>query len=189
MSKAIINFATINKDALEMVSNCQLAVNALAQDEQALKKERERLKDAGKNADEIKDLTINERQAVKASKERAQGMCEVFIIRNISTEDAVAGDIYHFDFEAFLRNIGVLTGDEVDKKALKKLEIFRDMVVDRTQYYVARRKKGEDKLTARESKDIKNNPIELVLGIVSAMVNSGAIEYCGGGLAVKEFNK
>lgn len=186
---ATLNFANMNDSVLEMLSNCQLAINELAVNENTLKAVRESGKKAGLDKEGLKTYTEKERKAVKASKDRATEMCEVFIIRNIDVADAVKCDLYHFDMVAFLKNIGALSDGEIDKKVINKVERIRNAVVDRTQYYVARRKKGEDKLSQADSKDIKNTPIELVLSIVFAVVNSGAIDYCGGGLAKVDFSK
>lgn len=183
--KSTLNFANINKDALTMASNCQLAVNALAVNEKELQAVRDAHKDADKET--MKLLTESERQAVKASKERAQTMCAAFITRYISIEDLTAGDMYHFDMRSFLLNIGVLTDGDDDKKIVKKVERLRDLVVDRVRVSVARRKKGDDVLTLGEEKAVKNNIIDLFCAIAYAMIDSGAIEYSGGGLVVKSF--
>lgn len=183
--KATLNFANINRDALTMASNCQLAVNALAQSERALKAAREVNKGADKET--MKALTVDERQAVKADKERATTMCTAFITRYVSVEDLTEGNIYHFDMVAFLQNIGVMTEGDDDKKVTKKVSAIRDMVVDRVRESVTRRKKGDDYLTMGETKEVKNDVIELFCALALAMVDSGAIEYSGGGLALKSF--
>ena len=188
--KASLNFALMNNDALTMVSNCQLAINTLAADENVLQAVRDSLKASGiVDKKEVNDRTADERANVRASKERADAMCTMFITRYIDVADAVAGEIYHFDVEAFLRNIGALSDGEVDKKVVKKVEAIRSTVVDRVKESVTRRKKGDDFLTAGERKEVKNTPIELVLAIIAAMLESGAIERVGGGLAVKKFDK
>ncbi len=185
--KATLNFANINNDALTMASNCQLAVNALSISEKALQAVRDANK--GLNKDDMKKVTEDERKAVKADKERAQTMCSAFISRYIAVEDLTAGDMYHFDMTAFLQNIGVMTAGDDDKKVSKKVQAIRDLVVDRVRESVTRRKKGDDFLTMAESKEVKNDIIELFCAIAYAMVSSGAIEYAGGGLALKKFDK
>lgn len=185
MSKAALNFATINHDALTMASNCQLAVNALAQSEKALQAVRDAHKDADK--DTLKLLTERERKDVRNDKDRARTMCTAFITRYIAVDDLTAGEIYNFDMSAFLQNIGVLSAGDDDKKVTRKVERFRDLVVDRVRVSVARRKKGDDFLTLGEEKAVKNDIIDLFCAIAYAMVDSGAIEYSGGGLVVKSF--
>ena len=132
MSKATINFATVNKDAITMLSTFQLAVHDLAYNENMLKARRDVLKaDGVTDKKAMNEQTEPERKAVARSKERANTLATGFVLRYVSTEDAIAGDIYHFNIEAFLRNTGILTGDDVDKKALKKIEDVRNLVVDR----------------------------------------------------------
>lgn len=186
-TKATLNFANINSDALATFNNCQLAVNALALAEKALKDKRDDLGD-NLSKEEVKQKTSKERDAVKACKERATIMCTTAIIRYVSTEDAIECNLYHFDMDKFLRNIGVLTGD-LDKKICDKISKYRNLVVNRVKYGICQRKKGSDKLTLAEDKEVKNSPIDLVLALIMAMVNSGAIEYSNGGIAVKDFAK
>lgn len=183
--KATLNFANINRDALTMASNCQLAVNALAQSEKVLKAVRDENK--GVDKDTMRERTTVQRQAVKADKERATTMCTAFITRYVSVEDLTDGNIYHFDMVAFLQNIGVMTTGDDDKKVTKKVTAIRDMVVDRVRESVTRRKKGDDVLTIGEYKEVKNDVIELFCALALAMVDSGAIEYSGGGLARVDF--
>lgn len=187
MAKATLNFANINGDALTMASNTQLAVNVLAQAERALQAVREANKGADKET--MKTLTETERKEVKAAKDRAVTMATAFITRYIAVDDLTAGELYHFDMVAFLVNIGVMTAGDDDKKVSRKVDAFRGLVVDRVRETVARRKKGDDFLTLGETKEVKNDVLELFCAIVYAMVNSGAIEYAGGGLALKKFDK
>lgn len=185
--KAALNFATINHEALTMASTCKLSVHVLAANEAELKKTREAFIEQGKAGEALKKATEPERLRVKAAKERAEAMAAAFIARYVDFEDLSRGDLYHFNFEAFLRNIEVLSKGEVDKKALEKVQAYRDLVIDRVNYRAAYRKKGEDRLTINEAKEVKNTQTDVVLGIIEAMLASGAIEEKAGGLALVDF--
>lgn len=185
--KATLNFANINTDALTTISNCQLAINALAQYERELKKVREECKTSNLSKEETKEETATQRRNVASAKERATTMCTAFITRYVSTEDFIAGEMYHFDMVKFLQNIGVLSDGEETAKTAKKVSNITRLVIDRYKTTVTRRKNGENSLTFGETKEVKNTSIELVLAFIYAMVSSGAIEYCAGGLAKIEF--
>lgn len=185
--KATLNFANINHEALTIVSNCQLAINVLAEAERELKNMREALKSNGETKEEIKEHTAKERRDVTTAKERATTMCTSFITRYVSTEDFIAGEMYHFDMVSFLQNIGVLSDGEETAKTVKKVTAITSLVIDRYKTSVTRRKNGENALTFGETKEVKNTSIELVLAFIYAMVSSGAIEYSNGGLALVDF--
>jgi ribose 5-phosphate isomerase RpiB len=187
--KATLNFANINHEALTILSNCQLAINVLAEAERELKNMREALKSNGETKEEIKEHTAEERRNVASAKERANTMCTSFITRYVSTEDFCAGEMYHFDMVAFLQNIGVLSDGEDTAKTAKKVKNITSLVIDRYKTSITRRKAGDNALTFGETKEVKNTAIELVLAFIYAMVDSGAVEYCGGGLALVSFDK
>lgn len=182
---ATVNWANMN-ESFDLLSTFQKSVNELALAEIALKK----VKDAnkGKSKEDLKKATENERLVKKNAFDRAEGFAIAFITRYISTTDVLSGHIYNFDMVDFLKNIGVLSEGEVDKKVLASIENCRALVVDRKKETVTRRKNCNNTLTLGEVKEVKNTPIELVLAIVFCAISSGAIEYSEGGLAFKKFN-
>lgn len=185
---ATVNWSNMNTDAFNLMSNCQLATNVLASTEVALKNAKDLYK--GESKERMKELTSKERNDRKSAKERADGLAIAFITRYISTADVLGGELYKFDMVEFLKNIGVLSDGEIDKKSLDKIENIRNLVVDRTKWDVAKRKNGTNYLTIpTDPKEIKNTPIELVLSIIFCALASGAIEYSEGGLAFKVFDK
>lgn len=186
-NKAVLNFANMNNEAVTMFSTCQLAINDLASAENALTFANKQYADLSK--EERKEATKEERKEKQASKERATNLCIACITRYVSTEDYLNGEIYHFDVIEFLKNIGALTDGDDNKKCAKKVENFRNSVIDRYKVSVTRRKNGDNFLTAGERKEVKNNPIDLILALISAMVESGAVEYSAGGLKIVDFNK
>lgn len=187
---ATVNFANMNADAFNMLSTFQMFVTELSLAETDFKKAKDKLKEEGvTNKKDISIKTEKERLAKKNAFDRANSQALTFIIRYISTADAVSGNLYKFDMADFLHNIGVLSEGEVDKKSLKKIEDIRALVVDRVKIGVTKRKNGTDKLTLGDTKEVKNTPIELVLAVVMACIDSGAIEYSKGGLAFVKFDK
>lgn len=188
--KASLNFANMNVNVRTMLSNCQLSITALAEAERALKQASEAAKKAGKGGEALKQATTEERALKKEAKDRATTMCEAFIIRHMSVEDITKDiDLYHFDMVAFLQNIGVISEGDVDKKIITRVTAITNTVIDRKREVLAGRKSGEDKYSAGEVKEVKNNAIDLVAAFIYAAVDSGAMEYCGGGIAVKDFSK
>lgn len=187
---ATVNFANMNADAFNMLSTFQMFVTELSLTEKDLKKVKDKLKEEGvTDKKDVSAKTEKERLAKKNAFDRANGQALTFIIRYISTADAVSGNLYKFDMSEFLHNIGVLSDGEIDKKSIKKIEDIRALVVDRVKVGITKRKNGTDKLTLGDVKEVKNTPIELVLAIVMACIDSGAIEYSKGGLAFVKFDK
>lgn len=184
---ASVNWSNMDTEAFKLLSNVQLSVNTLAQAERQLKAAKEELK--GQSKEDIRDKTKTERDHKKSCFDRATTLATMFVTRYISTEDVITGDIYHFDMVEFLKNIGVLSDGEVDKKVIDKIESIKNLVVDRYKVDVVKRRSGKSRLSGGDVKEIKNTPIELVLAIIMAAVTSKAIEYSVGGLAFVDFSK
>ena len=191
IKKATVNFANMDKNVLTMLSNCQLAINALAVAEQATDKAKDKAKKAGKVGKDLTNAISVEKTAEKNARERCATMCSAFIIRNMSTEDITDKnfDIYHINWQEFLKSIGVVSDGAIDKKATDKIEAIISLAVDRYRNTVDKRKRGEKEFSLSERKEVKNNPIDLVSAFILAATTSGAIECVGGGLAVKDFSK
>lgn len=187
--KASVNFANMDTNVLTMLSNCQLAINELA----ALEVETDRVRTEGKKAglagDDLKKYVEADRKIEKAARDRATTACEVFIIRNMTTADVTSKDfdMYHLDWTGFLRDIGVISAGEVDKKVQDRVKTVMYSAVDRYNDSCAKRKRGERYFTASERKAVKNNVIDLVAAFIAVCIESKAIEPCGGGLAVVDF--
>lgn len=189
---ATVNFALMNADAFGLLTTNQLAINAravafnakkAATDKAREKAIKEGIDDKKARQEFVKKATAQESANYKAANERCNGLATAFIARYIGTNDCINGNLYNFDMKEFLTNIGVYTDGEDDKKALKRVNEIRELVVDRKDYTSAKLKNGETVLSGPVYKDIKNTPVELVAAIIYACVESGAIEFSEGGLS------
>ena len=187
--KASLNFAMIDREALALASSAQQAITLLAQAERALDEVKKRYKDYSKSDRE--DYTKDEREDLKPAKTRAYPLANAFITRYIGLEDLTNGEVYNFNMVSFLTNIGVLidAGEDIeeDKKIARKIAVYRDAVVNRVKTSKNGRNRGDELFSWGKKTEIKNDIVDLFAAIVYGMLESGAIEYCGGGLAVKNF--
>lgn len=189
--KATVNFSNMFDNVLSQLSNCQLHISELSALERVTDKAKEKAKKAGKTGKDLQKAIATERKNEKDAKERTTQACNAFIIRNVTTEDIASKefDVYHIDWDGFLKNIGVVSDGEMDKKATAKTKAIVAKAVDRYKDTVARRKRGEDRFSDSETKEVKNNVIDLVSAFIYACVDSGAIEHVGGGLAKVDFSE
>lgn len=189
--KATVNFSNMNDNILKALSNCQLHITELSVLEKATDAAKDKAKKAGKAGKDLQKAIEKERKAEKDAKERATMACNAFIIRNVTTEDIARKDFdpYHIQWDGFLKNIGVVSDGELDKKATEKIKAIVNKAVDRYKTTAAGRKRGNDRFTDATRKDVKNNIIDLVAAFIYACVDSKAIEYCGGGLAKVDFSE
>lgn len=187
--KASLNFAMIDREALKLASSAQQAIVLMAQAERTLDEAKKRYKDYSKQ--DRDEYTKDERDELKQAKTRAYTLANAFITRYIGLEDLTNGEVYNFDMVSFLVNIGVLidAGADIedDKKIARKIAVYRDAVVNRVKTTKNGRKRGDELFSWGKQTEIKNDIVDLFAAIVYGMLESGAIEYCGGGLAVKTF--
>ncbi len=194
---ATVNFSDMYSEPFNLLSSLQLALNERAE----LHKKYKNMQAAGLEkaikegyvGDERKKKVANfcatEKAQWQASKERCNGMANVFIIRYVSTEDALHGNVFKFDVKTFLTNIGVYKDGEDDKKALKRVTAIRDSVVGRTENKSSKFKdgyvdeNGNAVLVPASSKELKDSMLEVAMAIIAACIDSKAIEYSKGGLA------
>lgn len=183
-----IDFSKVNGEVVEMINGCLINIQKLALAERDLKDAKDALpeylkgkltNDADKRA--RRDALARETSAKASARERCNNSCVGFMMRYISTVDVISGDIYHFDVSGFLRNIGVMNGEgtleDAKKGQVKKVEAFRDMVVDRYVNGITKRKAGDEMFTTKEGKTLRNNPDEIVLALAYAFVDSGCFEW------------
>lgn len=189
--KATVNFANMDAKVLIMLSNCQYAITALSELEKATDAAKAAAKKKGLSGQDLKDAIKDERKTELEARSRATDLCDAFIFRNMSIDDITNKDFdaYHLDWQGFLKNIGVISDGELDKKATNKFESIVNKAVDRYKMTAAGRKRGTNVFTDAERKDVKNTKIDLVSAFVAACVDSKAIEYSGGGLAKVDFSK
>lgn len=180
-TKATLNYANISTEALEAINRAGLAISALAERERdtatlkkALEADYSKLtapevsrKDYLKDSPALKET----RKAESAAREKATALCTAILVKyqplSVST-----GDMYtDFDVDSFLKSIGVLTEGDKSTKIDRKIDKLIASVCNRV---LVRRKKGENKLTIKE---YKNSAIDLLLAIILAIVESGAVEY------------
>ena len=193
---ATVNWLNMDTDAFLLMSSGQMAVNALASAEMAIDHAKNVLKAKSKgkkvsaeDADITEDVLKHLKEIKKSAEVKADNIATMFFVRYISTEDVINGEIFHFDMVEFLKKIGVLSDGEIDKKVTNKVTAIRDLVVDRKKDYNWKREKTDYKISKKEAKAIKNTKIELLLAIIMASIESGAIEYSEGGLAFVDFSK
>ncbi len=193
---ATVNFANMNADAFGLLSNIQLAINETAAAFNAkktattaakLKAAKQDITDKKAINDFVNKECAKEIFEHKAAKERRDAMSIAFIMRYIGTDDCIHGNMYNFDMQAFLTNIGVYTDGEESKKAMQRIEDLRAMVINRKDFTSAKLKNGETVLSDAAYKDIKNSPTELCAAFIKACIESKAIEYSKGGLSFKSF--
>ena len=200
---ATVNFGNMHVVPLNHLSTFQLKTNELIIKNKALD-------DAKKLATEkaikeniaddqrkkyIAEAIKNEKLERDNVKDKCKALATAFIVRYISAEDALNGNLYNFDMKSFLTEIGVYTDGEDDKKAMKRVNEIRASVVDRKENKASKfngknaDENGNAVLSDAVIKTIANSEIELVLAIIKACIESGAIEYSKGGLAFVNFDK
>ena len=171
-----INFANIDRLALEAINTGLSCVKSLADAEKVLAAAKKARFTDGMTKAEKMDAVQVESAAVKAAKDATANIYETIlrlyqpqesVIKSANMDDLRRG----FDVTAFLDMIGVTSGDgDLTNKAADKIDGFVGAVTSRGYLY---RKSGETMLS---TKKVKDKPDEFILAVALGIFESGAFK-------------